>query len=336
MKKIILLSLATVMTFTLFGQSQEEKKEVKKEKTSKFGKFIRKVGESATGINMSDETYVKAPASINKILKFTPKNCYGTLESGEVVFNLSLGLSDDFRTLTLGKRLGGGRFKVECYDVDGNKYDGQIIGHYKTTDLLSSILLNITMVFQKIPANLKQIEVIQISDYYLRTSKDLVTSGNTHESIQIRNVNIDWKSGKSTNNSYIVVDYELGKLLNIENVRCTAKKGDNFATLSFNVTPSDNIRDIKFATNAGGSSTGGLTAYDGNNNEFKGSYNKENPDEMNEGIKYKLSFSIDNITENTRLLPIIQLGYYVNWENGIFRADNTRPLFIHDLPVEWE
>ena len=102
MKKIILLSLATVMTFT-------------------------KVGESATGINMSDETYVKAPASINKILNFTPKSCYGTLESGEVVFNLSLGLSDDFRTLTLGKRLGGGRFNVECYDANGNKYNGQII-----------------------------------------------------------------------------------------------------------------------------------------------------------------------------------------------------------------
>lgn len=335
MKKIILLSLAMVMTFSLFGQSQEEKKEVKKAKTSKFGKFIRKVGESATGINMSDETYVKASPSINKILKFTPKDCYGTLESGEVVFNLSLGLSDDFRTLTLGKRFGGGRFDVECYDADGNKYNGQIIGHYKTTDLLSSIPLNITMVFQKIPANLKQIEVIQISDYYLRTNKELVTSGNTHESIQIRNVNIDWKSGKSTNNSYIVVDYELGKLLNIENVRCTAKKGDNFATLSFYVVPSDNIKDIKLATKTGGSGVG-LIAYDENNKEFNGSYNKENPTKMNEGIKYKLSFSIDNIAENARRFSIIQLDYYVNWENGIFRAGNTRPLFIHDLPVDWE
>ena len=89
------------------GGQQSEKKEKKK---SKFGSFIRKVGEATTGINMSDELITAMPMELKMHLKVSEVTAVGDPATGSVLVTVTVVTSEDARLL-LGQERQSRRFK---------------------------------------------------------------------------------------------------------------------------------------------------------------------------------------------------------------------------------
>lgn len=167
---------------------QTEKKEKKK---SKFGSFIRKVGEATTGINMSDELMVKMPLELKMHVKVGEVTAVGDPASGQVLITVSVVTTEDARFNCGSVDLNGDK----CMDSKGKEYrvNGLWRADSENAQTKKGIPHSYQYVAYGLPTDLSAIELLPLAyGYYASGYK--TTSIDTHEEIQIRNIAIEWKT----------------------------------------------------------------------------------------------------------------------------------------------
>jgi hypothetical protein len=191
-KKITILFLAAVLLavcpMSLKAQEQKEGKTEKKEKKkSKFGSFVKKVGEQTTGINMTDEPFAVIPALIKRNLDVEFVECVGDRASETVMIAFtakSKRLKADFRV--------GGRGMDKAYDKSGNSFNNK--SAYTSVDkgCPNGIAVRYEVTFKSVPATLEAFELVSIA-WWLNVGNDKGASGNDNANMEFRNIPIAWE-----------------------------------------------------------------------------------------------------------------------------------------------
>lgn len=129
-KRILFVALALFVAGNLFAQTEtpstakesgneqnekKEKKEKEKKEKSKFGAFLGRLGETATGINMTDEPFIVNP--LKSYIDIVLVGAYGDPTNGEItlvikVKNKGYELRAEF----------GGYNSFTAYDKNGKSY----------------------------------------------------------------------------------------------------------------------------------------------------------------------------------------------------------------------
>ena len=192
MKKVVLLSVLAVfcMAGNAFGQSTEKNEK----KKSKLGSFIRKVGESTTGINMSNETFVAMDFDAQKLIELEVLSCKRDSTTQAVLLTLGVKARQNGIKTALGKPCGSGNEEcVNAYDAKGNLYVGQEVGTFTQIsgpkENPVGIPVKYEFVFSDLPTTLSSIEVVQIEFYvYSRNGGNVGSNMSKVEPIQVRNI----------------------------------------------------------------------------------------------------------------------------------------------------
>lgn len=153
MKKHIIFIMAMVLSCGLVFAQENPKKEKKK---SKVGSFLRKVGETSTGINMSNELYITSENAWEDI-EVELSGCYGNSQSGEVYMVITV-KSGKNRHLSVSPKTAVNA-KGKIYEVK-DRFSSQI---YK--DVIKDILTEYNLeelAFINVPATLPSFEAVQI------------------------------------------------------------------------------------------------------------------------------------------------------------------------------
>ncbi len=168
-------------------ESKQEQTETKEKKKSKFGSFVRKVGEQATGINMTDEPFTVIPALVKRNLDIEFVECVGdkASESVTIAFTAkSKRLKADFRV--------GGQGRDMAYDKSGNSFKNP--SSYTSVDKScpSGVPVRYEITFKSVPTDLQAFELVSIA-WWLSVGNDKGSSGNEHACMEFRNIPIAWE-----------------------------------------------------------------------------------------------------------------------------------------------
>lgn len=196
MKKVILALLGCALLMPVFAQDDasandagEVKKEKKEKKPSKVGNFLRRVGESATGINMSNETFVALDFSAQRLMQVQVKSCYGDSKTGQVVLELTVAAKSAKTRISIGGK--DVKKHILALDAQGNSFEGQgiTISH---SDMMPNTPMKYEYVFTGVPAGLMALECVQLS-YYVNSPDGIVGSNIGDGTLmQVRNVPVVW------------------------------------------------------------------------------------------------------------------------------------------------
>ncbi len=193
MKKNIttLLLAAVLFAFSpIISKAQEQKQEnteTKEKKKSKFGSFVRKVGEQATGINMTDEPFTVIPALVKRNIDIEFVECVGdrASESVTIAFTAkSKKLKADFRV--------GGQGRDMAYDKSGNTFKNNSAYTSVDKSCPSGVPVRYEITFKSVPTNLEALELVSIA-WWLSVGNDKGASGNEHACMEFRNIPIAWE-----------------------------------------------------------------------------------------------------------------------------------------------
>lgn len=195
MKKAVVLSVLAIfcMTGSIFGQTTEKKEK----KTSKLGSLVRKVGEAATGINMSNETFAVIPFEAQALIDMEVVSCVGNSNTQDVVLTLAVKAKKDGVKTALGKSCGNGNQEcVTGYDAKGGTYEGREIGSFTEIsgpkENPAGIPISYSFGFSSIPSTLQSIEVVQV-EFYVYADKNVGSNMSNIKPIQVRNIAITWE-----------------------------------------------------------------------------------------------------------------------------------------------
>lgn len=207
MRKITIFGMALVtffmisgVTSTVSGQENQEKEQQEKptKKKSKLGSFIRKAGEAATGINMSNETFVGMNIEAQQLVNMEVVSCIGDSQTGKVMLTLAVKAKKDGVKTGLGKPCGSGNQEcVTGYDAKGNAYEGQEVGTFTEVSIQkenpAGVPVRYQFGFSAIPPALQALEVVQV-EFYIYSSQggSVGSSMSKIEPIQVRNIPIEW------------------------------------------------------------------------------------------------------------------------------------------------
>jgi len=197
MKSIHLRFLTFILLGAFICTGTYAQEQTKTKKKSKFGSFIRNVGEATTGINMSDETFVSLNIDAQKMIEIGVVSCIGDSKTQTVTLTLYVKAKADGTQTDLGKSCGhnGNDNCVTAYDAKGNTYSGTEVGEYTkigSKENPTGIPVQYQFVFSDIPATLKQIEVVMVEFYTLNPNNHLGSNMSSVNPIQIRNIPIEW------------------------------------------------------------------------------------------------------------------------------------------------
>ncbi len=177
--------------------AQTDGKKAKKEKKpSKFGNFMRRLGESATGINMSNELFVAMSLEMQQRIEIGLESCTGNPETGEVIaiFTYKAKSGDGWFRLGTDKRT------LTAADAKGNAYVGKSINTYDTeTNFQGNMHLTQGVVARQafafvLPKEWTSIEVVKAEFYCNVGGGSIASSMSDVEPIQIRNIPITWNN----------------------------------------------------------------------------------------------------------------------------------------------
>lgn len=176
--------------------AQTDKKATEK-KSSKLGSMIRKVGEAATGINMSNETFVSMNFDAQKLIAMEVISCVGDSKTGQVQLTLAVKAKQEGVKTNLGKSCGNGNQEcVMAYDTKGNSFEGRELGTYTEVAAQRENPMNIpvhySFGFTNIPASLTDIEMVRVEFYIAAKSGNVGSNMSNVEPIQVRNIPILW------------------------------------------------------------------------------------------------------------------------------------------------
>ena len=179
MRKIILLiALAVLTAGSMIAQNDTTSN--KKEK-GKFGSFMRKLGETSTGINMTDEPFIVNPLRSSIDVEFV--GAYGDPSTGGVTIVIKV------KNKTYEKYTGfGGYDALTAFDKNGKTYKGGSATEKELDtpkDLWVEVKLDGYHKIQKVPESLAAFELINLNCKIARKSS---LSG----TIELRNIPIQW------------------------------------------------------------------------------------------------------------------------------------------------
>ena len=191
MKKLLLMLL--LATFVASGsviaqnndnaKSKKEKKEKKEKSPSKFGAFITRTGERATGINMTNEPFVVNPSSMSFDVEFV--GAYGISSTGHVTIIFKVKNKTNYTGASFGGSTNNAG-KTVAFDVKGKTYGTGTVGS-KTFDVAKGIWTEIVLEglrgFEKVPSTLNAFELINMSYYFDSKVQGLM---------EFRNIPIQW------------------------------------------------------------------------------------------------------------------------------------------------
>jgi hypothetical protein len=190
MKKYILLfTLATfaaggAMAQTLTDSTEVKKEKVKKEKKkSKFCSFVKKVGETTTGINMTDEPFIINPNSADFDAEFA--GAYGNSSTGKV----SIVFKVKNKTYAAQASFGGstsGNGRTVAFDVKGKnyyQYNSGSKGYAVAKGIWTEVMLDGKDAFENVPSELQAFELIKMSFYFDAKVRGM---------LEFRNIPIQW------------------------------------------------------------------------------------------------------------------------------------------------
>lgn len=170
------------------GKSSKKGKK-KEKKPSKFGNFMRRLGESATGINMSNELFISVDPKARLYADILLIECTGDPQTGNVVLTLGVKAKQNGVTTTLGKK-GGGQDAVQAFDAKGNTFECSILSDCSRVDCPAGVPVQFKYAFQNVPASLPVIECVTM-DYRISGEDGFVGTGDGGP-MQIRNIPIAW------------------------------------------------------------------------------------------------------------------------------------------------
>jgi hypothetical protein len=193
MKRIVaLLAVATLAVSPILAQDTtaqeaqtQQQEEGGKKKRSKFGSFIRKAGEVATGINMTDEVFIVNPNPTDLKVEFV--KAWGDPSTGRVSVRFKVRPAKvEYNSGTFGGNTSGNG-KTIAIGADGKTYDVYDGAAYESVALTQGVFSEVTLTgrcaFKNVQPSLASMEVMKISFY--------LTAG-TRGLLEFRNVPIDW------------------------------------------------------------------------------------------------------------------------------------------------
>ncbi len=304
---LILFFLCSVLTSNVFAQEEQANKTEKKK--SGFGSFLKKVGETATGINMTDEQFVVNPLSARFNVEVI--DCVGN--SSEQKFDVILKItnkSTNESNMCVGGSCSGGSMAV---DKEGNSYKpASCAGDCK--DFPTGVSVKVVVTFEKILPSVNAMEVIKLN---------LKNYG----VVELRNMKIKWDVAPVESNTNLVVQTQQASLVNslaskydIELVSC---EGDN-AKQRVDITLKVKNKSTNERICIGGSCSGNSMAIDSDGNSYKSESCAGDCKDLPTGINVKAAVGFENILPSVKSFDYVKL----NIGNGVIEIKN--------LTVSWK
>jgi hypothetical protein len=191
MRKIILLAvLATFTVGSVMAQTESKndsvpaKTEKTEKKKSKFGSFLKKVGEKTTGINMTDEPFIVNPNPAAFDAEFI--GAYGNSAEGRVTIAFRVKTKIVVSQASFGGSVGGTGESI-AYDTKGKTFK-QHSGDPVRVDAAKGVWTEVKLdgfksSFENVPADLKAFELIKVSFYFSAKDRGI---------LELRNIPIQW------------------------------------------------------------------------------------------------------------------------------------------------
>lgn len=192
MKKALVFAFAALFICTS-AMAQEEKQEKKK---GGIGSFLKKVGEQATGINMSDETFAVLPERAKPLIQMEVVSCIGDSKAQTVSLILAVKAKQNKVKTNLGKSCGNGNQEcITAYDTKGKTYEGREVGSFSQVvtpkENPMGIPIQYEFQFSSVPETLKAFEVTYV-EFYIHGETNAGSNMSDVGPIQIRNIPIQW------------------------------------------------------------------------------------------------------------------------------------------------
>jgi hypothetical protein len=188
MKKVLLMLFLATFVASSCAVAQntsnaETKKEEKEKKPSKIGSFIKKAGEQATGLNLTDEPFIVNPNSMDFDAEFV--GAYGNSGTGNVTIIFKVKNKTSAASAAFGGSTGG-KGNTTAFDTKGKTYSAYS-GDSKRYDTAKGIWTEVTLdgkySFEKVPSDLKAFELINMSFYFDAKVRGI---------LEFRNIPIQW------------------------------------------------------------------------------------------------------------------------------------------------
>lgn len=183
MKKLIVMAVLAVFTAgSVMAQNDSVPAEGKKK--GSFGSFIKKMGERATGINMTDEPFVVNPLKSAIDVEFV--GAYGDASTGEVSLVFKVKNKTYVSRASFGGSVGS-TGNTTAFDSKGKSYSQE--RGCPSFEVPKGIWVEIRCegkyngAFQNVPETLEAFELVKMSVYI---------DANNRGMIEFRNIPIQW------------------------------------------------------------------------------------------------------------------------------------------------
>lgn len=293
----------------LMYTTAQENTTAKEKKTSKFGSFLKKVGETATGINMTDEQFIVNP--ISSRFKVEIVDCIGN--SAEQKFEVLLkiintGINES--NICIGGSCGGNSLAV---DKDGNSYKpNACAGDCK--DFPTNVPVKVKVTFEKVLPDVKNLEVVKLN------------IGNFGV-VELRNLMLNWDSAQkevapsdATGTSQGTLVNSLASKYDVEIVGCMGDLAKQRVEITLKVKNKATNERICI----GSSCSGGSMAVDADGNSYKTESCAGDCKDLPTGIFVKA------IVGFTEILPSVKSFDYIKLNIG------NGTIEIRNIAIDWK
>ena len=203
LRKVIAITicLAGTTMFSSIAMAQNDSVPAKEKEKGKFGNFVRRVGESTTGINMSNEIFAVLPAKAKPYIELVVVSCVDDSRTGDVLLVFAVKAKQNGIKTNLGKSCGNGNQQcVTGYDTKGKTFSGVEVGSFTETftpkETPAGVPIQFEFTFTSVPSTLKAIEVVMVDFEVSGNGVNVHTGMGDVEPIQVRNIPILWDVAK--------------------------------------------------------------------------------------------------------------------------------------------
>ncbi|VBB43769.1 exported hypothetical protein [uncultured Paludibacter sp.] len=289
--------------------AQDNQNTKTQKKSSKFGSFLKKVGEATTGINMTDESFVVNPISTRFKVEFV--DCIGN--SAEQKFQVYLKITNkgtNESNMCVGGSCGGSSLAV---DNEGNSYKpNKCAGDCK--DFPTGIPVKVMVEFEKVLPSVKSLEVIKLN---------LKSYG----VVELRNIPLKWDAALAENPITALSEIKQTSLTNsltskydIELVNCAGDSAKQRIEITLKVKNKGTNEHICI----GGSCSGNSMAVDSDGNSYKSESCAGDCVDLPTGINVKAVVGFNEVLPSVKMFDYMKL----NVGNGFIE--------IRNLSVNWK
>lgn len=322
MKRVIILAMCALLLSTVSAQNEPKEK-----KQSKFGSFIRRVGESATGINMSNELFVSFDMKAQTAAQILEVACEGNPASGELLVTILAKAKKNGTTMELGS---GDSFAA---DAKGNRYTivprtSKSTGHL---DLMVDVPTRYEFIVKDVPTALTAIELLSIGFYIVTPDFRIGSNAAGVELMQIRNIPIKWKEMPTQN--IVNESYALSAITDINIVSCEGDKATGNVIVVIGATTQHKEASLSL-----GSNDYRIEAFDKSGNKFistnRGSAVGE---KFSKDIPYRFTYQFSDMGD-WESIYLLRVGFYAI--GGDLRLGSNmagiNPITIKNIPIIWK